>query len=62
MLGSSIVSLPANVKDAGIIPTIGKKFYKKDNLSEEVIVGPTESMSKSKKNTLYSYIQNQKKI
>jgi leucyl-tRNA synthetase len=30
----------------------GKKFYKKDNLSEEVIVGPTESMSKSKKNTI----------
>ena len=30
----------------------GKKFYKKDNLSEEVIVGPTESMSKSKKNTV----------
>ena len=30
----------------------GKKFFKKDNLSEEVIVGPTESMSKSKKNTI----------
>ncbi|MDB9935978.1 leucine--tRNA ligase [Candidatus Pelagibacter sp.] len=30
----------------------GKQFYKKDNLSEEVIVGPTESMSKSKKNTV----------
>ena len=30
----------------------GKKFYKKDNLSEKVIVGPTESMSKSKKNTI----------
>ena len=30
----------------------GKQFYKKDNLSEEVIVGPTESMSKSKKNTI----------
>jgi leucyl-tRNA synthetase len=30
----------------------GKKFYKKTNLSEEVIVGPTESMSKSKKNTI----------
>jgi len=29
----------------------GKKFYKKNNL-EEVIVGPTESMSKSKKNTI----------
>jgi len=30
----------------------GKKFYKKDNPSEKVIVGPTESMSKSKKNTI----------
>jgi leucyl-tRNA synthetase len=30
----------------------GKKFYKKKNLSEKVIVGPTESMSKSKKNTI----------
>jgi len=30
----------------------GKKFYKKDNISEKVIVGPTESMSKSKKNTI----------
>ena len=30
----------------------GKKFYKKANPSEEVIVGPTESMSKSKKNTI----------
>ena len=30
----------------------GKKFYKKNNLSEKVIVGPTESMSKSKKNTI----------
>ena len=30
----------------------GKNFYKKDNLSEEVTVGPTESMSKSKKNTI----------
>ena len=30
----------------------GKKFFKKDNSSEEVIVGPTESMSKSKKNTI----------
>jgi hypothetical protein len=27
MLGSSIVSLPANVKDAGIIPTICKIKY-----------------------------------
>ena len=30
----------------------GKKFYKKDNPSEQVVVGPTESMSKSKKNTI----------
>tara|TARA_B110000285_G_scaffold8237_1_gene8461 strand:+ start:489 stop:3023 length:2535 start_codon:yes stop_codon:yes gene_type:complete len=30
----------------------GNKFYKKDNLSEKVIVGPIESMSKSKKNTI----------
>ena len=30
----------------------GKKFYKKENPLEEVIVGPTESMSKSKKNTI----------
>jgi len=30
----------------------GKEFYKKDNLSEKIIVGPTESMSKSKKNTI----------
>ena len=30
----------------------GKRFYKKDNPSEEIIVGPTESMSKSKKNTI----------
>ncbi|MDC3243420.1 leucine--tRNA ligase [Candidatus Pelagibacter sp.] len=30
----------------------GKKFYKKQNPLEEVIVGPTESMSKSKKNTI----------
>jgi leucyl-tRNA synthetase len=29
-----------------------KKFFKKDNPSEQVIVGPTESMSKSKKNTI----------
>lgn len=26
MIGSSIVSIPANTKDAGIIPTISKKF------------------------------------
>jgi leucyl-tRNA synthetase len=30
----------------------GKKFYKKNKPSEEIIVGPTESMSKSKKNTI----------
>ena len=30
----------------------GKKFFKKGNPSEQVIVGPTESMSKSKKNTI----------
>ena len=28
------------------------KFYKKDDLTTEVIIGPTESMSKSKKNTI----------
>jgi len=30
----------------------GKNYFKKDNLDEKVIVGPTESMSKSKKNTI----------
>jgi leucyl-tRNA synthetase len=30
----------------------GKNYYKKDNLNEKVIVGPIESMSKSKKNTI----------
>ena len=30
----------------------GKNFYKKNNLKEKVIVGPIESMSKSKKNTV----------
>jgi len=30
----------------------GKEFYKKDNPLEKIIVGPTESMSKSKKNTI----------
>jgi len=30
----------------------GKEFYKKDKPSEKIIVGPTESMSKSKKNTV----------
>jgi len=29
-----------------------KNFYKKTNLEEKIIVGPTESMSKSKKNTV----------
>ena len=35
-----------------VISEDGKKFYKKDNPSEKIIVGPTESMSKSKKNTI----------
>ena len=30
----------------------GKNYYKKNNLNEKVIVGPLESMSKSKKNTI----------
>ena len=30
----------------------GKKFFNKNNPSESVVVGPTESMSKSKKNTI----------
>ena len=30
----------------------GKNFYKKENLTEKILVGPTESMSKSKKNTI----------
>jgi len=30
----------------------GKKFFVKENSSEEVLVGPAESMSKSKKNTV----------
>jgi leucyl-tRNA synthetase len=30
----------------------GKKFFKKDNPLEQIVVGPTESMSKSKKNTI----------
>ena len=30
----------------------GKEFYKKDNPLEKITVGPTESMSKSKKNTI----------
>jgi leucyl-tRNA synthetase len=38
----------------------GKNFYRKNNPSEKIIVGPTESMSKSKKNTIdpESIIQN----
>jgi leucyl-tRNA synthetase len=30
----------------------GKKYFNKKNPSEEILVGPTESMSKSKKNTI----------
>ena len=30
----------------------GKNFYKKNNSKEKILVGPTESMSKSKKNTI----------
>ena len=30
----------------------GKNYFKKDNLNEKVMVGPIESMSKSKKNTI----------
>jgi leucyl-tRNA synthetase len=30
----------------------GKKFFKRENPLEQVVVGPTESMSKSKKNTI----------
>ena len=35
-----------------VISEDGKKFFKKDIPSEQVVVGPTESMSKSKKNTI----------
>ena len=35
-----------------IVTEDGKKFFKKKALNEQVIVGPTESMSKSKKNTI----------
>ena len=35
-----------------IISDDGKKFFKKNDPSEKVIVGPAESMSKSKKNTI----------
>ena len=38
----------------------GKKFFKKDSPSEQVVVGPTESMSKSKKNTIDPEKYNQK--
>jgi leucyl-tRNA synthetase len=30
----------------------GKNYYKKENTSEKIIVGPSESMSKSRKNTI----------
>lgn len=35
-----------------IISEDGKNFFKKENLKEKIIVGPIESMSKSKKNTI----------
>jgi leucyl-tRNA synthetase len=35
-----------------VISEDGKNYYNKENLSEKVIVGATESMSKSKKNTI----------
>ena len=35
-----------------VISEDGKKFFKKDNPSERIKVGPIESMSKSKKNTI----------
>ena len=35
-----------------VISEDGKKFFKKDSPSEQVFVGTTESMSKSKKNTI----------
>ena len=35
-----------------IISEDGKNFFKKENLNEKIIVGPIESMSKSKKNTI----------
>jgi leucyl-tRNA synthetase len=35
-----------------VVSTDGKIFFKKNNSSEKVIVGPIESMSKSKKNTI----------
>jgi len=35
-----------------VISDDGKNYYNKENTSEKVIVGPSESMSKSKKNTI----------
>jgi len=35
-----------------VISNDSKSYFKKDNLNEKVIVGPIESMSKSKKNTI----------
>ena len=35
-----------------IISDDGKNYYNKENTSEKIIVGPSESMSKSKKNTI----------
>ena len=35
-----------------IVSEDGKNFFKKENLKEKIIVGPIESMSKSKKNTI----------
>ena len=35
-----------------IVSEDGKNFFKKENLKEKIIVGPVESMSKSKKNTI----------
>jgi leucyl-tRNA synthetase len=35
-----------------IITDDGKNYYSKENTSEKIIVGPSESMSKSKKNTI----------
>ena len=35
-----------------VISEDGKKFFKKNNPAEKIVVGPIESMSKSKKNTI----------
>jgi len=35
-----------------VVSDDGKNYYKKENASEKIIVGPSESMSKSKKNTI----------